>query len=69
MSAYLPILLIIAALVLLTGVLAIAAIVLVSKRCKIAQKPMSPRHNEERNGVDPWKEAGNRMKNDIDEPQ
>ncbi len=68
MGTSLAILLIIASLVLLTGVLALVAIVLVAKRCRIAQKPSHLDQKEEVDGIDPWKEAGKRMKSPFDEP-
>lgn len=68
MSTSLPILFILAALVLLTGALSLVSIVLVAKRCRKAQKPIYPDRIDESDGVDPWKEAGKRVKNDMNEP-
>ena len=36
--------------------------------CRIAQKPSHLDQKEEVDGIDPWKEAGKRMKSPFDEP-
>lgn len=68
MGVSLPILFIIASLVLLIGVLSIVAILLVAKRCRITQNSKPQDQNDESDSVDPWREAGKRMKNGFDEP-
>ncbi|MDP7004937.1 MAG: hypothetical protein QF718_01830 [Phycisphaerales bacterium] len=67
MSNLLPLLLIVAALLLLIGVLGIVAIVLVAKKCSC--RPDNKNNDMVGNSdqLDPWSEAGNRLNNENSE--
>lgn len=63
-----PLLLIAAGLLLLFGVIAIGAIVLIARRCT-ASKTNKTKQINEIEEVDPWEEAGKRVKGDFNELQ
>ncbi len=67
MSASLPLLLIIAAMLLIVGVLAIAAIVLVAKKCSCRPDNKDNLSNNPPECIDPWLEAGKRVKEEYPE--
>ncbi len=69
MAPTLPILLIISALLILLGVLAITAIILVAKRCSCRSNTFNGAKKKDEFNEDPWKEAGKRIDRDYDEPK
>ncbi len=65
----LPILFIIAALLLLLGVIAILVVILVAKGCRCRTNSQKTYGKTLENDTDPWREAGKRVKTDYDEPK
>ena len=64
-----PLLLITAGLLLMFGLVALVAITLVCKRCRGTVNQKSIGSNDHESTVDPWIEAGKRVKSDIHEPE
>ncbi|HIA71164.1 MAG TPA: hypothetical protein EYO01_00440 [Phycisphaerales bacterium] len=67
MTVSIPILLLIASLLLLLGVLAIVAIVLVASRCKCKTSMREEDVDNAIPDIDAWSEASNRLKNEFHE--
>ena len=67
MKESIPLLISIAAMVLLVGILGIATIILISKKSRRRPDTSNSKHTEHEKNVDPWLEAGKRLHEEYTE--